>query len=205
MELMTSVRNDERSGGEALDEMERAVRLASDGEGWRVANFATHEGEPGMWRARGEDPLEALLARVERGKRAAQFAPPLMGIVSDLDAATELYGHPHLLDDEEELYDVFDVLSPAPSRSMESVREVASPPATKNMVAPPSPPTPPLSPPKKGSSGGMIADVMLDAIATRALPGEARAEAARLLSQGLVLGDEVLMQEALAVLLTGQT
>ena len=220
-------RGKQRSGaqGTPLEELEEAVHLASHGGAWSEARMAATPGAQAAWRAarfeRG-DPLQELMARVEQGKRAARFAPPLLGIVSDLDMSSELYGHPELLEVEQPAatpYNLLDVLA-AEDASVEDVSKVlkdkgnlkGSGGATSPQSAPSAPPSPrdiqavggAEDDRRRGRSGGMIADVMLDAIATRPLAGEARAEAASLLSQGLVLGDEELMREALAILLTGQ-
>ena len=209
---MASARIEEMSGDRPLEQLERAVRLASNQDGWEEARFATHADEPGTWRARTEDdPLKELLARVELGKRAAHFAPPLTGIVSDLDVASELYGHPQEGDFFARGYDVLERLSKDGAEEVAPVSDSLSVSKASENVSGGPPMSSVVDAPRRAeekavgkTSGGVVADALLEALATRALAGEARAEAARLLAQGLVLHDEELMQEALAILLTGQ-
>ncbi len=161
-----------------------------------------------------EDPLELLERRVASGKRAASFAPPLTGLVADIEAAAHLRDHAATTIDDAECFDVLERLSPRPKAPVEPVKSVMLTPkkaaprgaqgATPSTARPVSPPvTRPEQTTQRPSGGGVIASVLIDAIATRPLPGAARAEAARLLSEGIALGDEALMREALATLITG--
>lgn len=146
-----------------------------------------------------DDPLKRLEGRVASGIRTARFAPPLTGIVADIEAAVHIRDHALGVDDGLIAYDLVARLlppEPEPAPAPRSVMLTPAPPKKK-------PAPTPVSAPHASAGVGVIASVLIDAISTRDLPGAARAEAARLLSEGIALGDEALMREALATLITG--
>ena len=156
----------------------------------------------GQRRASWPDPLARLEHQIARGVDAARSAPPLTGLLADLHAASHLHDHAEL-PEASSGYDLFEAL-----RSTDALKPK---PALKTSPPPPQPPQPPPPPaaspersaPARGAGGGVLAEVLLEALATRDLPGASRAEAARLLSQGIALKDDALLREALATLITG--
>ncbi len=190
---------------EPLKAMKEAIRMAS-----RVATqdqLSEVERQQGLWGTASardaQDPMELLEEKLASGKRAARFEPPLTGLVADVEAAKYPYGTPYDVDASE-----FDLVAklevkpapvtpaPVPVKAVAAPKQARQSPKTSSASSKASP--------VSSRGGGVIADVMLDAIRRRDLPGDVRAEAVRLLSQGLALGDEELMQEALTVLITGQ-
>lgn len=175
-------------------------------------------------RGRGA-PLELVLERLEAARRVASSPPPLTSLQDAIEQARQMSV------DEGEAADGgaagFDPLArlsatPAPPKSLAAVPVLAGQtPAgscgvatavlemgASKKVAEPEPPdergeSMPAESTEALQQDLVISQLLLDAIATRSLAGDARARAADLLAQGIATGNQSYLKSALAILVTG--
>lgn len=163
--------------------------------------------------AQSRDPGEVMARRLASGRRLMTARPPLLGVMAAIEEARRFDVNDPIERDAlwrgEAVPDLVAWASPAPAVTPKppapAPPKQSVPAAKAARAAAPAPSASPRPAAPRAASGGsgLIADALLDAIAQRALGGAARAEAARLLAEGLALEDQALMREALAVLVTG--
>ena len=135
------------------------------------------------------DPLASLRASLRSAARIAEYEPPLAGIVAMIEDAARSWSEP---------------IDAAPEPVWEMLAEGAKADEPKAAGAEPAVSSVVISPRAASREDTSdLAEVMLEAIAARALDGPRRAEAARALASGIASGDEAALRRALEILIMG--
>lgn len=176
-------------------------------------------------RGRGA-PLELVLERLEAARRVASSPPPLTSLQDAIEQARQMSSGDEELAAEETLgFDPLAKLSvdSTQPKSLAAVPVLAGQTpagscgvatAVLEMGASAKPVAPAPGEEKRGEAMPaestdtlqqdlVISQLLLDALATRSLTGDARSRAADLLAQGIATGNQAYLKSALAILVTG--
>jgi|GEM_PF-4658201 len=162
----------------------------------------------GSIRRTPDAPLDQLSERVRGANALAKTPPPLLGVLGDIELARETMRNLSTgeLDPDAGEEDPLGLW-----RAREEAGAATPPVSNPTKGASP----PPL--PRAASAGAeaqkagegaatdvQISQLLLDALATRPLSGDARARAASALASGIARNDENALKAALAILVTGE-
>lgn len=182
---------------EALDEMIAGAQLTR----------AARTEEEGSSRRSPVAPLEMIEQRVHGAKLLAKTAPPLLGVMGEIELARETLrglstGELEAGAGEEDPLGLWRAREEAgaakpPVSSLEKGASPPPPPRAASVGVGPDHGEAPLG-------DAQVSQLLLDALATRPLSGDARARAASALANGIARNDVNALKAALAILVTGE-
>lgn len=143
-----------------------------------------------------QDPLQLMSRRVQGAR--VRSAPPLLGVELGIEQARELARALPLLEAPDDPLGLW-VEKP---QEVSLAQPPSAAPSGMEQGQPEAAPEPASS--ASASDEMQISSLLLDALATRPLSGDARASAASALARGIAHGDEGALRAALAILVTGE-